>query len=61
MYDDDGLTDVFYDLMSKLNSTEFNTYECRMAAVRLADTLHNIGILNDTAFDTLLIEIYSKY
>ena len=38
-----------------------DSYESRQAATRLADTLHNFGILDDDMFDLLLIDIYEKY
>ena len=33
----------------------------KMNAVRLADTLHNFGIISDEEFDLLVSEIYEKY
>ena len=36
-------------------------YQDRWAAVGLADTLHNLGVIDDDAFDLLLVEIYLKY
>lgn len=37
------------------------SYENRQAAVGLADTLHNLGIIDDITFDLLLIDIYETY
>lgn len=36
-------------------------HQDRWAAVGLADTLHNLGVIDDDAFDLLLAEIYLKY
>lgn len=36
-------------------------YQNRQAAVGLADTLHNLGVIDDDTFDLLLVEIYIKY
>lgn len=33
----------------------------RQYAVRLADTLHNLGVISDHEFDLLLFDMYERY
>lgn len=40
---------------------DFDSFENRHAAAKLADTLHNMSIINDAQFDLLLINIYERY
>ena len=38
-----------------------NRWIQRSSAMALANTLHEMGVLTDAAFDQLIIDIYDKY
>jgi hypothetical protein len=40
---------------------DFDTYENRKTAAALANTLHNLGVIDDSEFDCLLADIYERY